>query len=258
MQAENQIKKLVKLSSCVNMYIDESRQTSREFRRLWALAFRGLTDIGLDVSWNAKTTVLSVNDNLTATLPVDYIDWVKIGVFNDFGEIATLRVNDQLSNYNDLLESRTSDIGSQMGNDNTYLQYPYWWGGWDDNGYEHYFGSGSSLMQVGECKVDNVNGLILFDKYFQPTQVVIEYVCSPMMDDDYAIDLKAQEALIAWLRWKDIQSLPSNRMVNISEKQMREREYYTQKKLARKRIKPFRVQIAEQFFREAQRLAVKG
>jgi hypothetical protein len=79
-----------------------------------------------------------------------------------------------------------------------------------------------------------------------------------MMDDDYATELQCQEALISWLRWKDIQSLPSNRMVNISEKTMRQREYYLQKKLARKRIKPFRIQVAEQYFREAQRLAVKG
>lgn len=258
MQAENQIKKNVKLSSCVNMYIDESRQTSREFRRLWVLAFRGLTDIGLDVSWSPKVTVVEVNSNLTATLPTDYIDWVKVGVFNQFGEIATLRVNEQLTTYNDTLGSRMSGIDSQTGADNNFLQYPYSWGGWDDGGYEHYFGAGSSLLQVGECKVDNDNGVIIFDPNFQPGQVTLEYISSPMMDDDYAIDLKCQEALIAWLRWKDIQSLPSSKMVNISEKTMREREYYTQKKLARKRVKPFRIQIAEQYFREAQRMAVKG
>ena len=41
-----------------------------------------------------------------------------------------------------------------------------------------------------------------------------------MLDDDYTIDFQCQEALIAWLRWKDIQSLPSTRLVNISEKTM--------------------------------------
>lgn len=258
MDAVNQIERNVKLSDCVNMYIDESRQSSRDFRRLWVLAFRGLTDIGLDVSWAPKSTLIDVNDNLTATIPSDFIDWVRIGVFNSFGEIATLRVNEELTTYKDNNPNRLSDIQSQVGQDANYLQYPYWWGGWDDYGYEHYYGAGSSLIQAGECRFDKSNNIIVLDPYFAYDQIVLQYISMPMMDDDYAIDLKAQEALIAWLRWKDIQSLPSNRMVNISEKQIRQKEYYTQKKLARKRIKPFRLQVSEQYSREAQKYAVKG
>lgn len=258
MDANNQIERMVKLSDCVNMYIDESRQSSKDFRRLWVLAFRGLTDIGLDVSWSPKTTLINVNANLTANVPIDFIDWVRVGVFNSFGEIATLRVNEELTTYKDNNPNRISDIQSQVGQDANYLQYPYWWGGWDDNGYEHYFGAGSSLIQAGECKFDRNNNIIILDPYFAYTQIVLQYIASPIMDDDYAIDLKCQEALIAWLRWKDVQSLPSNRMVNISEKQLRQREYYAQKKLSRKRIKPFRMQISEQYSREAERLAIKG
>jgi hypothetical protein len=240
------------------MYIDESRQTSKEFRRLWALAFRGLTDIGLDVSWSSKTTLINVNANLTANVPIDFLDWIRVGVFNNFGEIATLRVNDELTTYKDNDPDRLTDIQSQTPTDVNYFQYPYWWGGWDDSDYEHYFGAGSALIQAGECKFDKQNNIIILDPSFEYSQIVLQYVSMPMMDDDYAIDLKCQEALIAWLRFKDIQSLPSSRMVNISEKQLRQREYFLQKKLARKRIKPFRLQVSEQFSREAQRLAVKG
>lgn len=258
MDKNNIIERYVKLSSCVNMYIDESKQTSKEFRRLWALAFRGLTDIGLDVSWSSKTTLINVNSNLTANVPIDFLDWIRVGVFNNFGEIATLRVNDELTTYKDNDPDRLTDIQSQTPTDVNYFQYPYWWGGWDDSDYEHYFGAGSALIQAGECKFDKQNNIIILDPTFEYSQIVLQYVSMPMMDDDYAIDLKCQEALIAWLRFKDIQSLPSSRMVNISEKQLRQREYFLQKKLARKRIKPFRLQVSEQFSREAQRLAVKG
>ncbi len=258
MDQENAIRKNVKLSDCVNMYIDESRQTSKEFRRLWALAFRGLTDIGLDVSWNAKQLLIDVNSNLTATLPIDYINWVRVGVFNSYGELATLRVNEQLTTYKDNNSNRVSDINSDLGTATNYLQYPYWLGAWDDTGYEHGFGAGSRLIQAGECRVDSDNGVIILNTDFNLAQVVLEYISSPMMDDDYATDLQCQEALIAWLRWKDVQSLPSSRMVNISEKTMRQKEYYNQKKLARKRVKPFRLQTAEQYFREGERLAIKG
>jgi hypothetical protein len=252
------IERYVKLSDCVNMYIDESRQTSKEFRRLWALAFRGLTDIGLDVSWSPKQVVLPLNPNLTATLPIDYLNWVRVGVFNSFGELATLRVNEELTTYKAKDPDRISKIQNQLGGSPNYEQYPYWWGGWDDGDYEHYFGAGSGLVQDGDCKIDNSNKVIIFSPDFDQSQVVLQYMSSPVMNDDYVIDLGCQEALIAFLRWHDVFSLPSTRLVNISEKTMRQREYYTQKKLARKRMKPFRLQVAEQYSRESMRMAVKG
>lgn len=253
---ENQISRYIKLSELVNMYIDESKQTSKEFRRLWALGFRCLTDLGLDVTWLPKQMVINVNPNLTATIPDDFLDWVRIGIFNASGELATLRVNDQLTTYRATNDDRLGDIQSQNGVSMDFLQYPY--GILNDGDYEHYFGAGSGLIQSGECKVDVQNGVIILDPNFGEAQILLEYISSPVMDDDYTIDFKAQEALIAWLRWKDIQSLPSTRLVNISEKTMRQREYNAQKKLARKRIKPFRLATAEQYFREGQRMAVKG
>jgi hypothetical protein len=255
---DNQIQKYVKLSEVVNYYIDEARLTTKEFRRLWVMAFRGLQEIGMDVSWTPKVTLIPVNANLTADLPDDYLEWVRVGVFNAMGEIATLRVNEHLTTYKDNNPNRISDIASQLGSDINYLQYPYWYGNWDEQGYEHYFGAGSGLIQAGECRVDSANNVIVLDPSFTYSQVVLEYISSPIMDDDYTIDFRCQEALISYIRWKDIQSMPSTRLVNISEKTMREREFYNQKRLSRKRLKPFRLQISEQFYREAQTLGVKG
>lgn len=254
----NEISRWVKLSDLVTMYIDESRQTTKEFRRLWALAFRGLTDIGLDVSWTPKQVVIEVNNNKTVNIPDDYLDWVRVGVFNSDGELATLNVNEQLTTYKGSSTNRLADIQSQLGQDINNNQYPYWYGYWGDQDYEHYFGVGSSLIQAGECKVDAVNNLILLDPNFGYTSVILEYIGSPMMDDDYAIDFKAQEALIAWLAWKDVASLPSTRLVNMQEKTMRQRNYQQQKNLARKRIKPFRLTVAQQYFREGESMSIKG
>lgn len=254
----NQIQKYVKLSEVVNYYIDEARLTTKDFRRLWAIAFRGLQEIGIDASWTPKVDVVPVNSNLTASLPADYLDWVRVGVFNSVGEIATLRVNEQLTSYKDTDPQRLGDITSQIGTDLNYLQYPFFYGYGDETGYEHYFGAGSALIQAGECRVDAANSVIILDPQFGYSSIVLEYIASPIMDEDYTIDFKCQEALISFLRWKDIQSLPSTRLVNINEKAMREKEYYNQKRLARKRLKPFRLQISEQFYREAQTYGVKG
>ena len=253
----NKIERNIKLSDAVNMYIDEARLTTKDFRRLWAMAFRGLQEIGMDVSWSPKVTVLPVNPNLTADLPDDYLEWIRVGLFNASGEIATLKVNEQLTKYRDTTPTRLSDTTTQLGDNMTVPNYPYWFGYWDQD-YEHYFGAGSGLIQAGECRLDSANRVVVFDPQFSYSSVVFEYVSSPMMDDDYTIDFRCQEALISYLRWKDIQSLPATKLVNISEKTMREREYYSQKKLARKRLKPFRLQVAEQYIREAATYAVKG
>lgn len=253
----NQIQKYIKLSDAVNMYIDEARLTSKDFRRLWVMSFRGLQEIGLDVSWSPKVTVLPVNPNLTCNLPDDYLEYVRVGLFNSSGEIATLKVNESLTKYRDTVSSRLSDTASQTQAGMNVANYPYWFGYWDED-YEHYFGSGSGLIQAGECRLDSQNNVIIFDPQFGYTSIVLEYISSPIIDDDFTIDFRCQEALISFLRWKDIQSLPSTRLVNISEKNMREKEYYSQKKLARKRLKPFRLQVAEQYIREAATYGVKG
>ena len=258
MLAENQITRFVKLTTLVTSYIDESRQTSKEFRRLWALAFRGLNDLGLDVTWTPKQTLLKVNPNLTVDLPIDYIDWVRVGMFNASGELATLKVNEQLSSYKDKSSARLSSLTSEIEANITNPDTPFWYGYWGDDDYEHYFGVGSGLIQPGECKVDAQNMVIILNTDFQYSNVLVEYISSPIMDDDYSVDLKAQEAMIAWLRWKDIQSLPSTRLVNLGEKRDRENQYKIQKRLARKRLKPFRLQVAEQYSRESEKLAVKA
>lgn len=255
---DNQISRYVKLSEAVNYYIDEARLTSKEFRRLWVLAFRGLQEIGIDVSWTPKIELLEVNSNKTVDLPPDYLDWVRVGIFNSVGELATLRVNEQLTTFKATSTTRLDDIASPLGADINYLQYPYWYGYWDEQGYEHYFGAGSGLVQAGECRMDAKNNVIILDPQFAYNQVALEYISSPIMDDDYTIDMKAQEALVSYLRWKDIQSMPATTRANVSEKTMREREYYNQKRMARKRLKPFRLQVSEQFYREAQTLGIKG
>ena len=193
----NQIEKYIKLSDAVNMYIDEARLTTKDFRRLWAMAFRGLQEIGLDVSWSPKITVLPVNSNLTCDLPDDYLEYVRVGLFNQSGEVSTLKVNESLTRYRDTLSTRLSDTASQTGAGMTVPNYPYWFGYWDED-YEHYFGVGSGLVQAGECRLDSQNRVIIFDPQFGYGSVVLEYICSPVMDDDYTIDFRCQEALISF------------------------------------------------------------
>lgn len=100
--------------------------------------------------------------------------------------------------------------------------------------------SGLSVNKGG-FKVNDTEGVILFDPDFSEPQIVLEYLGSPTTGEDIMVPIQVQEALIAWLAWKDIQSLPSSRKVTATEKMMRKREYFNEKRKAKVRSKPFRL-----------------
>jgi hypothetical protein len=93
----------------------------------------------------------------------------------------------------------------------------------------------------GGFKINDTEGQILFDSNFSESQIVLEYIASPTVGEDIMLPIQVQEALIAWLAWKDIQSLPSSRKVTASEKMMRRREWFNEKRNARIRSKPYRL-----------------
>ena len=68
--------------------------------------------------YNIKSSKLPVKDNKTVELPNDYINYTKIGVFNNKGEVIPLKYNSKLSNFADLLPDRL-----QKTQDNTLFNY---------------------------------------------------------------------------------------------------------------------------------------
>lgn len=90
-------------------------------------------------------------------------------------------------------------------------------------------------------KVNDIEGVILFDSDFSETQVVLEYIFSPTAGEDIMVPIQVQEALIAWIAWKDIESLPSSRKVTDAEKSRRQKSYFREKRNGKFRSKPFRL-----------------
>lgn len=218
------IQRNISLRKIIIAYIDEAKQTIGEYARLRGIAFRGLVDIGFDVTWAAKCIELEVSPNNTAELPGDYLQWVRIGNFNSKGEIATLRVNTKISNYKAASVDRLSDLSPIIS---------------DYSGQQ--IKQGVNINYKGECKVDELNSLILLNPDYQFNSVVLQYISSPEQDDDYTVPLQIYEALISWIRWKDVISL---RSVGLGEKESRRQNFIRDKHLAAQRIKPFRLQEA--------------
>lgn len=115
--------------------------------------------------------------------------------------------------------------------------------------YFNLVGAGSGIQNVGEFKMDEAQGVILFDSSFSHSQVVLEYIASPTVEEDIRIPIQVKAALMAYLRWMDIISMPASRRSNTGEKQLREKNFYNQRRLAKQRLNPFRLSEANEVIR---------
>lgn len=249
----------ITLDSIINDYIEESEQSIHKYAKLFNAAFRGMDDLGIDFFYQIKTIKLPVNGNKTADLPDDIIQYTKIGVLNNRGEIITLAQNNKLTTYADLMPNRQErvvdntifDYGQQITPDR-FFNY---WGG---TNLMTLYGRPSGQPEIGSFKVDSHNGVIVLSPNFKYEYVMLEYIASPKEGEEYVIPIQFREALIAWLAWIDVRSLPTSRRGSLGDKRDRRSEYYNQRRLAINRYKPFRLEEAYQQNLQNQRKTVKA
>lgn len=247
----------IELESCVYGYIDRAELSEHKFFKLWHLAVECMGELGIDFFYQIKSVKLPINSNLTVALPADYLNWSKVGVLNDAGEIIPLKYNDKLTFYADQSPDRIEKT-----QDNTLFSLfqfnaPIWYNYWNGGGFTTLYGLPSGAPFVGSFKVDNHAGVILLDQNFAYQYLMLEYVASPQEGQTYYIPIQFKQAVIAYLGWQDVQYTPSKTHVNNSNVQMRRREYYNQRRLGWARYRPFNLIEAYEWAQTNTRLTVK-
>ncbi len=226
------------LKEVVALLLDELDKSDGDQDRCWVLGWRALEKLHYNISAEPKTVRLPVNGNLTVNFPPDYVQWVKVGVMNQNGELCTLRVNKALTTYADNSPSRlsllTSDIVNGWVGGNSGIPYLNFY----NNGgyYQTLFGVGTAgVVTYGSCTIDEVNNLIVLDPNFQYNEVLFEYISSPERDTDYHVDTRLKEAIISFIKWK----------LKLGTRQ----EFYGEATEARRCIKPLNMQSFNQTIR---------
>lgn len=242
----------------VSAYLDESEQSIHKEYKCWQLVFRCMNELGLDFFYQIKSQKLPIQANLTVMLPPDYLNYTKIGVFNNRGEIIPLKYNNKLSFFQDLQSTRLQNTQDQSlfnyycGTSGVFYNY------WDGFVLQPIYGAPSGAPFVGSFNIDRSNGVILLDETFCYDYIVIEYVASPMQGQTYYVPIQFYEAVLSYIRWKDIISLPSSRRGNLGDKAQRRHEYYNERRLANARFKPLYLMDAYEWSLESQRLTIKS
>jgi hypothetical protein len=235
------LKQYVPLKQIVSYCLDETEQSIGSFDRFWILSFRALADLFLDIFAEAITVRLPVLGNKTVAFPSDYISWVKIGVLNEIGEVSTLKINNALTTLKDTNPNRLQQINGDI-NDAAplLLGSPFYLNYYYNNTYQPLFGVGGGLIQYGECRIDDANNLIVLPPDFRFDSIILEYISSPQKNGDYHVPIVAQEAIIAFIKWK-------------SKSGTRD-EYYAEKTNARRRMPKKKVSLQQinQILRESE------
>lgn len=198
------LSKYIPLKQIVSYTLDECKKSDQDFDRYWVLAFRALADLLFDITAEPITVRLPVNGNKTVTLPSDYISWTKIGILNNKGEVSTLKVNTALTTYKDNNPNRISHLTEDIADGfPLLLNNPFFINYYYNGQYLPLYGAGGGLIQYGECRIDENNGIIILNPEFRFDHVIFEYISSPERNGDYHVPTTCQEAVIAFIKWKD-------------------------------------------------------
>lgn len=248
----------ISLDECITDYLNESEQSNHKYFKLWHIAFRGLVELGLDAFYIVKSVKLPVEANLTVPLPADYLQYSKVGVLNETGEIIPMGINNNLTVAFDRSPTRLSQTVDDTILTDISQQGVWWFNYWNGFGFGNLYGLPSGAPFIGSFKIDNANGVIVLSEFFPYSYVMLEYVASPIPGGEYYVPIQFKEAVIAYLRWKDIISKPVSTHVANSNVAMRRHDYFEARRLAIARYDPVNLPDLYQWNLLNQRITVKS
>ena len=223
----------VPLAQIVSLYLSENDTSSHAYQRIYTIAQRGRLDLDMDVTGRLNTVNIDINFNKTGSLPPDFINYVRVGLVNSNGEIESLSYNHNLTAFKGLDYDRLNN-SFIVADQNIYnaAVYPNQTAGVNILGTFQSLGVGSAPTSRANFKIDKQANIIMLNPTATTQTVVMEYLSSGKDDvTEESISIEAQEALLAWCGWKDIQGNkgPANAVM------MLRKEYYNQKRIAKGR-----------------------
>ncbi len=253
----SQNRQWVSIDDCITAYLSRSEQSNHKYFKLWHLAFEGMSEMGIDAFYAIRCVKIPVNSNLTATLPADYLQYSKVGVLNEQGEIIPMGFNNKLTLAFDLSPTRLEQTQDNSINTQLNQQGVWWYNYWNGQGFSNLYGYPSGNPQIGNFKIDNANGVIVLSENFSYPYVMLEYVPSPKEGGDYYIPVQFRKALIAYLAWNDIIDIPVKTHMMNNSVDRRRRDYYNERRLAIARYDPINLPDLYEWNLQNQRLAIK-
>jgi hypothetical protein len=208
------------------------------YARFYQYGVSFLRSANMDTSGVPKVVELSINDNDTADLPNDYMNYSRIALCGRDGKLHSLGRNENIC-----LNKNYDDCGNPVAHQQVNNQINYgigfypWNAGFIRNGevMGGLFGIGGGNNVNGEFRIDLTRGQIVFSNLLCHTSsVVMEYIADLEAEgNDFAVHPFLVQACKAWMRY---QSLLNNKNAGLGAIQMAERVYFREDKQATRRF----------------------
>lgn len=242
------------------LMIEIGEVNTNNYVRYLQVAYSGLRELQMDVSGSPKVALLQVNSINTAPLPSDFINYLRIGVCDQLGNISDLGLNDSIC-FNHSFDkcgnpsvNAPSQVPALQGFITMYPGYADNWRNGEMMG--RFFGVGGGNNWNGNYRFDYQNNVIQFNNLpFGTTEVVLEYVADvSKIDGQYQVHPFIVECLKNWIAWK---SISRNANKGLGERELAEREYWRSYRQAKKRFTSRNLQEWLEAFRAANKASPK-
>ena len=216
--------------------LENGEFTEHKYALILGFVLRGIKALNLNTIRNIKTVVLQMNDDKTLDLPIDCVNWTKVGI--KCGDVVrTMSVNNALAthldknecaetipNRNNLEPFDFSEIyvNGVLQNDypgyyfnNMPLAYRYN----DLNNYGRVFGMGSGVNPTGYFKEWREENKLIFDAKVPQRYIYLEYITDGSSESgDTVVDTRASEYLIKWSNYR--YAMVNGKASNFDKKQL--------------------------------------
>jgi hypothetical protein len=250
------------LKQIISQFLSSADLSEHQFMRVWNIAVRGHREFNMDVCGNFKTVLLEVNDDRTVDFPKDLLTFSKVGILNEGGEIVGLTENENMSTLHSQYLAALGQTDVPVLNNSVVFggstRIPSVWFNFASDGGYHLYGLRGGTASIGEYKIDEGSRTIYLNHDWPYQSLLMEYL-SDGFDcdcDDYMIDVRAEEAMMSYIRWKNAQDL--RKKFSTGDVDYYRKEFYNQKRLAKIRLNGVDINQMQKVFRSSITLAAKA
>ena len=227
------------LTQIVNeLMIEMGEGQTNKFARFYQLGVAALREFNLDTTGVPKPIVLDINDDDTADLPLDYLQYIRIGICVN-GEIICLGRNDALC-INKLYDNCNDSVAhltvTQFGYPNGYLSgYLYGRPNYRNGEFQGgLFGIGADNNCLGYYRINKETNQIVFSQLTcRREAIIMEYMSDiDSINEDFEVHPFCIAALKDYIFWK----VKQRSSKPLGEQQMANRDYINSSRLMRMRF----------------------
>ena len=226
-----------------SLLIQMGEQTEHKYMQMLDIGIRGIKELTMDSTQEVKLTTLTVNSNLTADLPCDFVGYRRIGINvpGEYGVLEThsLAKSDDMAFVHDDVVGCPTTISRTLSNTIESVDSTFWisnYRGGENTGGVYGMGGGHNTHGAYRiCR--EKNQIEVSSNFTTGSELILEYISDGSTNDgSYEIHVYAEEALRSYIWWKHMQR---KRNTSGQDRELARRDWYNEKRLTIARFNTF-------------------